>query len=160
LIKTVSSLVALVSLTLSSMACDFGDPGPGTEIGLSVESNGKVLVAFNPCSPASVRLVRILQVRGRVFGDSDDELLWEIRSAEPSQLTIFISGETSPGFEENVRLLRGLEGRLAVQILTDRSDRPAGRSFSVDELEVGKYRDVRGQFWVLEDFMQLAACDL
>ena len=153
-------LLCLVLLTLLATACDwFGDPYQGPEIGLSLSGDAAILIEYNPCGNAAVLKVRLLEVHGRVFGDENDAVLWEVEALTPSSLRSFTVGETPAGFVGTVRVKSSIDGTLAV-VIDEGDGRSAGRSFSLDDIRVGQYQDAAGRYWDRNEFRDLDACDL
>lgn len=132
-------LLALLASVLVMVSCD---PGPPQEaLGLSKTPAGDIEIRYALCAGEAIREVAIFRTVGGVIGDSDDEVLWRVRSTNNSQQSSFTIGDTPPGFVEEVALkaLPGPEQELGVLVDTSQ----------VQNFAVFRANDLRaGQVWV------------
>lgn len=96
--------VKIVLLVLCAVAwlsaCDFGDPGPRGEVGVT-SSAGSVLVRVHPCdSDALVESVALTASTGQA--GQEGEVLWEIRAERGSSILNYEMGKVATGFVETV----------------------------------------------------------
>jgi hypothetical protein len=138
-----------------------GEPYSGREFGMSRAPDGSILVLYNPCASredTSATAIRLVRVEGRLFGDSDDEILWEAKSETAGQLREMTMGQLPDGFTEIVKLAPSLEGKLGIIVFGDESDRFRGAQFTTAELRIGRYLDARGRYLTRNEFMALDTC--
>ena len=110
-------------------------------------------VLYVPCFSTHVELIRLIEVRGGVFGDEDDPILWEIEpeSQPPSIESLFITvGETPEGFKENVPFASDVIRSLGWYVIGVESR--SYRTFDLKELREGQYLNYRDRYLTEEQF--------
>jgi hypothetical protein len=129
-------LFQLLALGLVMVSCD---PGPPQEaLGVSKTPTGGIEIRYELCPDEAIREVALFRTVGGVIGDTDDEVLWRVRSTNESHQSSFTVGDTPPGFVEEValRALPGPEQELGVIVDTSRVQNVA--VFRADDLRVGQ----------------------
>jgi hypothetical protein len=96
-------LLILAAITLAALACD---KDPGRKLALTTNQNGEILVHYKPCNEADavISRIKLVQVKGRIYGDTDDPVLWEVESETGAVYNTFTIGVVPDGFEEKVAL--------------------------------------------------------
>jgi hypothetical protein len=111
----------ILSLALPSLGLVACDPGlPDDSVGVYVDGSS-VHVAYGPLCPGERILgLSVLQVRGNVVGDSNDQVLWMTESPSGTRTSDWVVGEVGPSWVETVPLVEPLpSGReLAAQVET------------------------------------------
>lgn len=128
----------VVGLTISC------DPPPGRTLAARLNSDGSVAILLNPCPPdAQVSAVEVVKVRGRVFGDGDDPVIWKVVSGSGSPIRRFTIGVEPEGFTTEIALSVGIgtDESIGVEV-RDRSGRALGS-------EALKINQLRSDSWLV-----------
>lgn len=154
-----SLILLFVSLVVVLSSCNFGDPSPGEELALGLDEQGRFIVAFRGCKQVSITRLKVLAVHGSVIGDSDDEILWEIKS-DGSQQDVFTTGILPDGFIEVTRHIppEFTKGSFGAQLYKGTSYRPASLDIDGVNLRRGKVRDIDRDYLTLDQFRNKNTC--
>lgn len=109
---------------------------PGRKLGFRTTNTGEVVVHYKACnqSDALVTGLKLVEVRGRVYGDEDDPVLWEVENAAGLAATRFTLGVLPPGFEERVALSEPPPAARRLGLLVHTTTRRASETFTVADL--------------------------
>jgi hypothetical protein len=143
-------------------ACDWiGEPVPGRQFGLSLTDSGDIVVRYDPCVYEGVSVVELRSVKGHIFGDNDDPILWEATSDQDTRLETFTVGNAPPGFSETIPL-QGMPPsgeRLGIIVSLPNARATQGTTFKIEELKTGEFLDARGNYVSLETFLVSDKCN-
>jgi hypothetical protein len=154
-----------LGLAMALIGCDWiGEPHQGRQFGVSITPTGDILVLYNPCVRGQeLRGARLVDVEGRLFGDSNDRILWEIMAKSPIDSGMFHVGEVPTGFIEEVPLETNnlYQADLGFIVLYANSAEDFdGRQFRLSELREGLYLDAKDRYLTEEEFLELDTCRL
>jgi hypothetical protein len=107
----------------------------------------------------NVERIRLIEVRGTIFGDENDPVLWEIRPESPDRplTSVFLrAGRVPEGFIETVPYESTVTRSLGWYVLTTGVD--SHREFDYDELREGWFLNYKDDYLTEEEFVADAHC--
>jgi len=124
--------------TLLASACDPGLPRNLVAV-TGDQASGIVGVLYARCPNELITSVEIVVLTGNVVGDENDQVLWEITSANGSTNSAFVVGRTPVGFVEQVPLESPLPSDKILAAIVDTNLRPQPyEQFSLEQLRADK----------------------
>jgi hypothetical protein len=154
------TVVVIAFLIISGLACD---PSPSKEIGVLLTDSNQIKLHYAPCeriAKPNVVGITLYRVVGQVIGDTDDEILWNIRAKNSSPERVFIIGVVPEAFQETVSLHDYPDsGRFAVTIDSERTKGETSIAFDLEHLRSNKLLTDRDQYVSLSKFNSQPHCN-
>lgn len=98
--------ITVASIGLGLVACD----NPKSEVGLSLDEEGELVILYDPCGADS-------KAQSVQLENSDGRVLWRIDATDHPTTREFVAGREPDGFSTSVPLTTDLHGmRLRVEV--------------------------------------------